>query len=737
MSEDRKVKDIYPDFDLEAPQTMHFPEQSLFQQVNTANTRESREISQIHPHNTGARPKQYTSTPAKFCAEDSVFSESGFEQKSKSDLDSLIRRQLEKINAVTEKYEKIASSKLGHLTSEHLLSLYGESEFPLSHTSVCDDDIDSSLNALHLKPVLSTSSQEQPFLASDVRLQSNKTTSKETKPKLNSDRSQSTKSKGILTSQAELISNAMYQTTDTSHTETKPAVYYDRLQSTKPGMAFTLQHSSEYGTSSNSNNLISQNIEVNNPLLKRDRVPCSVSDNLRPKYPALEHFLGSVTTKANENLPVTVQTNINFAADSLTTGSQSKQRSQSTKQSASLPFTLYTSADAKELKPAATREFITANNIHLQSTLNSRSQSNQATIQSTQVAQPHYPAGQLYQTENIAVTGHNTIPFTCYTSCQCTSSLANGNTPSVRPFKGSSFTSTCTNNPVYNTYAQQTGHFTKRKEKEPDKFDGRNVEYRDFIAHFETVALWNKWDQTEKAQQLAMCLRGQAQKLLGELKPNELNDYDHLRKILSQRYDPQERSVAYRCEFRSRKRQKNENPSDFAYALKRLACLAYPEMPYDCREINVLEQYLNNIGSSDLKEHVIFRHPKSVDEAIAYTVEYEAVKGIQVFPSKPKTEQEQGVVQALKSNQNSKSETTPNIQSSLNDLLQALNVCMEKWNKTLHDLQCANKNKSRKRNTGYSKYTCFSCHETGHIARSCPNKQTRKDEQKSDPVSEN
>ncbi|MEW8341708.1 MAG: hypothetical protein AB2708_17830, partial [Candidatus Thiodiazotropha taylori] len=562
-------------------------------------------------------------------------------------------------------------------------------------------------------------------------------TCKETKPKHHRERSQSTKSKGILTSQADLISNALYQTTDTTYTETKPAVYYDRLQSTKPSMAFTFQHSPEYGTSSNSNNLMSQNIEVNNQLLQRDRVPCSVSDNLRPKYPALEHFLGSVTTKANENLPVTVQTNINFTAGSLYTGGQLKQRSQSTKQSetlpftaystskaqeltkattsgfftadtqinprsqstkqsASLPFTLYTSADAKERKPATTREVNTANNIHLQSTLNSRSQSNEATIQSTHLAQPHYPAGQLYQTENITVTGHNTIPFTCYTSCQCTSSLANGNTPAVRPFKGSSFTSTCTNNPVYNTYAQQTGHITKRKEKEPDKFDGRNVEYRDFIAHFETVALWNKWDQTEKAQQLAMCLRGQAQKLLGELNPNELNDYDHLRKILSQRYDPQERSVAYRCEFRSRKRQKNENPSDFAYALKRLACLAYPEMPYDCREINVLEQYLNNVGSSDLKEHVIFRHPKSVDEA--YTVEYEAVKGIQVFPSKPKTEQEQGVVQALKSNQNSKSETTPNIQSSLNDLLQALNVCMEKWNKTLHDLQCANKNKSRKRN---------------------------------------
>lgn len=66
MTEDRKIKDIPPDLDLETLQTMHFPEQTQFQQVNTANTRESREISQIHPMNTGAKPKHYSSTPAKF-----------------------------------------------------------------------------------------------------------------------------------------------------------------------------------------------------------------------------------------------------------------------------------------------------------------------------------------------------------------------------------------------------------------------------------------------------------------------------------------------------------------------------------------------------------------------------------------------------------------------------------------------------------------------------------------------
>ena len=113
--------------------------------------------------------------------------------------------------------------------------------------------------------------------------------------------------------------------------------------------------------------------------------------------------------------------------------------------------------------------------------------------------------------------------------------------------------------------------------------------------------MWNNWSPTEKTLQLAMSLRDQAQKVLGELKPGELNNYESFKRILSQRYDPQERSVAYRCEFRARKRQKNESPSEFAYALRRLACLAYPDMPYDCREINVLEQYLNSVGSTELK----------------------------------------------------------------------------------------------------------------------------------------
>ena len=53
-----------------------------------------------------------------------------------------------------------------------------------------------------------------------------------------------------------------------------------------------------------------------------------------------------------------------------------------------------------------------------------------------------------------------------------------------------------------------------RREKEPDKFDGKSVEIPDYLVHFEQVAAWNNWGYDEKGLQLSMCLKGAAQKLL-------------------------------------------------------------------------------------------------------------------------------------------------------------------------------------------------------------------------------
>lgn len=43
-----------------------------------------------------------------------------------------------------------------------------------------------------------------------------------------------------------------------------------------------------------------------------------------------------------------------------------------------------------------------------------------------------------------------------------------------------------------------------------------------------------------------------------------------------------------------------------------MSCLAYPEVPNSFREINVIEQFINGLGSYDLKKHVSLNHPKSL-----------------------------------------------------------------------------------------------------------------------------
>ena len=61
---------------------------------------------------------------------------------------------------------------------------------------------------------------------------------------------------------------------------------------------------------------------------------------------------------------------------------------------------------------------------------------------------------------------------------------------------------------------------------------------------------------------LSIHLRGEAQRLLGDLTIAQLSNYQVMKQIISERYEPKEKDVAYRCQFRYRKREKGESVSD-------------------------------------------------------------------------------------------------------------------------------------------------------------------------------
>lgn len=77
-----------------------------------------------------------------------------------------------------------------------------------------------------------------------------------------------------------------------------------------------------------------------------------------------------------------------------------------------------------------------------------------------------------------------------------------------------------------------------------------------------------------------MSLRGTAQRILNELSPKQLSNYDSLKLSLAQRFCPSERETAHRCEFRARKRPRGENVPDYGYAHNRLANRAFSKYTY-------------------------------------------------------------------------------------------------------------------------------------------------------------
>ncbi|CAG2247527.1 unnamed protein product [Mytilus edulis] len=262
-----------------------------------------------------------------------------------------------------------------------------------------------------------------------------------------------------------------------------------------------------------------------------------------------------------------------------------------------------------------------------------------------------------------------------------------------------------------------------RREKEPEKFDGRSVDWKDFIVHFEQCASWNRWTEHEKAQQLSMSLRGTAQKLLGDLKPELVKSYDSLKSVLAQRFNPKERVTAYRCEFRSRIRKRGESLADFGYALRRLVRLAYPEGEYNTvLEQLVINQFINGLSNVEMEKHVQFAHPQTLEAAIACAVEFEAFTGAQMNPPrKPKDDNPLSLPvnninrnkQNKEKTENSRKEMSACPQNEIKDLTEVISSCFGKMSDKLDNLTVG------KTRNYPNQVTCYKCGKEGHFAKFC------------------
>ena len=264
---------------------------------------------------------------------------------------------------------------------------------------------------------------------------------------------------------------------------------------------------------------------------------------------------------------------------------------------------------------------------------------------------------------------------------------------------------------------------THRSSKDANTFDGKSSDWKDYIIHFEFVASWNGWNDYEKLQQLVMSLRGQAQKILTELSVEQFKSYEEVRDFIGRRFNPVERETAYRCQFHNRKQQRQESASDFGYSLQRLCLQAFQNINPEAREIYLIDQFIYGLARPELRSHVQFRHPTSIDAAIALAIEYEAFEASHGILRKPHFEPE-GQINSVKTSKSTQSQERSSWADSitLHDIAKLLQDLMLTIKSGNSNSSCSRSN-SADRRSKLQNAEYYHCHKKGHIASNCPAKQ--------------
>ena len=93
--------------------------------------------------------------------------------------------------------------------------------------------------------------------------------------------------------------------------------------------------------------------------------------------------------------------------------------------------------------------------------------------------------------------------------------------------------------------------------KKPANYDGTSS-FQDYLVQFNMTGDLNCWDERTKAMELATSLRGAAQTVLSDLRPEQRTDFNQLISALTARFEPTNQTELYRAQIKGWLRKKSE-----------------------------------------------------------------------------------------------------------------------------------------------------------------------------------
>ncbi|KAL5460388.1 hypothetical protein EMCRGX_G033834 [Ephydatia muelleri] len=160
----------------------------------------------------------------------------------------------------------------------------------------------------------------------------------------------------------------------------------------------------------------------------------------------------------------------------------------------------------------------------------------------------------------------------------------------------------------------------------PELFNGEK-DFVEWVDHFGDVAAINRWGEDAKLAWLKVRrLTDRAQTAFKRLPQSTKEKFEDAVKALKERFEPTSKRELYTAEFQVRRKERKQDWADFAQDLRMLADKAFPDLQMEARDCLSLNRFLDQITDPQINFAVKQRRPKTLDEAVAATLEMESYR---------------------------------------------------------------------------------------------------------------
>ena len=271
------------------------------------------------------------------------------------------------------------------------------------------------------------------------------------------------------------------------------------------------------------------------------------------------------------------------------------------------------------------------------------------------------------------------------------------------------------------TYERVTSARPQKPVVLPDKYDG-SIAWQDYQAHFELCADLSAWTDRQKANYLAVSLRGPAQELLGDMSMEMRQNYGILSEALCARFGSEGQTELFRTQLKTRQRKSNESLPELAQSIRRLVSRAYPEATLSLRDILSKDSFIEALNDSEIRLRLKQSKPSNLEETVKLAIELEAFQTSENERRSKKyvrlTQTEEGLNQTA-------------LLEKIAKQLEKLTLVNKDKNEPKAQSEASGKNKSQKSDTPIKRdIRCYKCQEYGHIQWYCPkeDKVVKKDQ---------